>query len=235
MGATMSRSVLSAALVVVLAGCVGSPPPSLAVDRPPAAPLASAGADRFAADAAAVTLRPKDRLNLVVHSEPQLSLDGVRVDEDGGFDAPQVGRIQAAGRSAAEVAEEVRARLERDYLVSPRVSVNVVEYASHLVTVEGAVAQPGLYTFPPGTTLLGAVALARGPLRVARRDQVAIFRQANGERSVAVFDLDRVRSGAMVDPRLAPGDRVLIGFSGLGQAWQDFLSSAPLLALFTRF
>lgn len=39
----------------------------------------------------------------------------------------------------------------------------------------------------------------------------------------------------MVDPVLKPGDRVLIGFSGLAQAWQDFLTAAPLIAVFTRF
>ena len=36
-------------------------------------------------------------------------------------------------------------------------------------------------------------------------------------------------------PPPEPGDRVLIGFSGLAQAWQDFLTAAPLIAVFTRF
>lgn len=235
MGATLPRLAAVAALAASLAGCIAGRPPSLAVDGPGGAPLASAGPASFVDEAAPPVLRPKDRLNLIVHREPQLSLDAVQIDEAGGFDAPVAGRIQAAGRTTAEVAEDVRARLARDYLVAPSVSVNVADHASHLVTVEGAVTQPGLYTFPPGTTLLGGIALARGPLRVARQDQVAIFRSVAGARSVAVFDLARVRSGEMVDPRLEPGDRILIGFSGLGQAWQDFLSSASVLALFTRF
>lgn len=227
--------VLPMALPVTLGGCMAGGPPSLAHDRGLKAPVDQAGPLVFTEQAGRSTLRPKDRINLIVDREPQLSLAAVAVDEDGGFDAPAIGRVQAAGRSTEEVAAEVRSRLAREQLVDPRVSVNVADYGSHLVTVEGAVTQPGLYPFPPGTTLLGALALARGPLRVARRDQVAVFRGAGPERSVAVFDLDRVRAGEMVDPRLEPGDRVLIGFSGLGQAWQDFLSSAPLVALFTRF
>ena len=235
MGVIPIRCLLAVVFAAVIGGCGGSRPPSLATGMPPAPPLAGGEGDAFAAPGAGEILRPKDRLNLVVHREPQLSLENVRIDEDGGFAAPFVGRIRAAGRSTAEVAEDIRARLARDYLVNPQVTVNLAEPASHLVTVEGAVAQPGLYTFPPGTTLLGGIALARGPLRVARRDQVAIFRSDAGHRAVAVFDLDKVRSGEMLDPRLEPGDRIVIGFSGLGQAWLDFLSSASLLALFTRF
>lgn len=229
------RLALGAALLSLLAGCVASAPPVLDTSSSPSAPLAKAGPDGFPGLSQAIPIRAKDRISVRVLREPDLSLADVRIDEDGSFDMPYAGRIVAEGRQADDIAEEIRRKLGQSYLVDPRVSVNVIEYSSNLVTVEGAVAQPGIYPFQHDTTLLGAIALARGPVRVAKLNEVAIFRQERGERSVAVFDLRKVRSGQMVDPVLKPGDRVLIGFSGLAQAWQDFLTAAPLIAVFSRF
>ncbi len=229
------RPATTAALLFLLSGCVASAPPVLDMAAAPRAPLAQAGPSAFPALAQSVPIRAKDRISVRVLREPDLSLAEVRIDEDGFFDMPYAGRIRAEGRQADDIAEEIRRKLGQSYLVDPRVAVNVIEYASNLVTVEGAVAQPGIYSFQHDTTLLGAIALARGPSRVAKLNEVAIFRQERGERSVAVFDLRKVRSGEMVDPVLKPGDRVLIGFSGLAQVWQDFLTAAPLIAIFTRF
>mgnify|MGYP007056299579 FL=1 len=53
--------------------------------------------------------------------------------------------------------------------------------------------------------------------------------------AVAKFDYAQVRAGTMIDPVLAPGDRVVVGTSGLSQLWQDFLKAVPAFALFTRF
>lgn len=217
-----------------LSGCVRTVPTRIDTASAPLAPLTASAPGAFPVSNDAVLLNPKDRISVVVVREPQLSLPDVRIDEDGTFDMPVVGRIAAAGRTAAQISEEIRAGLGRNYLRQPIVSVNVVDFASNLVTVEGAVGQPGVYQFQPDTTLLGAIAMARGPVRSASLKQVAVFRTVRGVRSVATFDLASVRAGTMVDPVLMPGDRVLIGFSNLTQVWQDFLQSAPLLGIFTR-
>ena len=49
-----------------------------------------------------------------------------------------------------------------------------------------------------------------------------------------MFDIGQVRAGTMIDPVLQPGDRVMIGFDGLSQAWRDFLMTAPLIGVFSR-
>lgn len=230
----LRSATLLSVTVVALTGCVRTVPPSVDTSVPPAAPLAASAPDAFPMSNDAVQLAPKDRISIIVVREPQLSLTEVRIDEDGTFDMPAVGRVTAAGRTTSQIAEEIRTNLGRNYLRNPIVSVNVVDFASNLVTVEGAVTQPGVYQFQPDTTLLGAVAMARGPVRAASLKQVAIFRTVKGVRSVATFDLAAVRAGTMVDPALMPGDRVLIGFNNLTQAWQDFLMSAPLIGIFTR-
>lgn len=225
----------AALLLASLGGCVSSKPVVVDTAAPQAGPAAVTPGATFAGEPVATPLRPRDRLSVRVLREPDLSLEEVRVGEDGYFDMPQIGRIKAEGRAPAEISDEIRQRLAAEYLVNPRVAVNVVDYASHTVAVEGAVVQPGIYQFQPNTTLVGAVALAHGPSRIARLKQVAIFRQEAGQRSVAVFDLREVRAGRMIDPEIHPGDRVLVGYDGMQQTWLDILAAAPLLAVFTNY
>ncbi|MDY7098701.1 MAG: SLBB domain-containing protein [Pseudomonadota bacterium] len=112
------------------------------------------------------------------------------------------------------------------------VSVNIREYASHRVTVEGAVAQPGVFEFAPGARLSSAIAMARGPERSARTEQVAVFRQSANGIQVAKFDYGQIKQGTMLDPVLEPGDRVVMGTDGLSVFWQDFLRTVPAIGVF---
>ena len=227
-----ARFGLAAIGLLALAGCSNSHPTQLS--GPAAvAPLSGAPAV-FSEDPLVAVLHDNDQISVTVLREKELSLDRVTIGIDGSFEMPAIGKVQATGRNVGDVAAEIRSRLGKSYLVNPQVAVNIVEYGSLQVTVEGSVFAPGVFKFDPNTTLLGAVALARGPNRTAKLNQVAIFRKMGAERSVAVFDLKQVRAGQMVDPVLQPGDRVVVGFSGLSQAWQDFLMSVPVLALFTR-
>lgn len=181
------------------------------------------------------TLGPDDRISIVVAREPDLSISNLMIDANGTFSMPGVGRIKAAGHTPDELAQQIATSLAVNYINQPQVSINIVERASRRVTVEGAVTNPGIYPYPVGATLADAIALAHGPQRVAKLDRVAIFRTQGDVRSVAVFDFKLVRAGRMGDPRLMPGDRIEVGFSGLTQAWQDFLQAAPVFNVFTRF
>ena len=112
------------------------------------------------------------------------------------------------------------------------VSVNIATYASHLVTVEGAVENPGVYSFQPGARLSSAIALAAGPTRTANTEQVAVFREGPDGIMVAKFDYQQMSQGTMLDPVLEPGDRVVMGTDGLSVFWQDFLRSVPVFGIF---
>lgn len=175
-----------------------------------------------------------DVISVTVFREPEISLQNVVVDSSGGFQMPLLGRVEASGRTAEELSTNLTRQLDR-YIVSPSVAVNVITAASQRIVVEGAVNDPGIYQYSGETTLSGALALADGPTRVARLNQIAIFRSDGTERTVAVFDLSEIRAGRAPDPRLQPGDRIVVGFSGLRQAWQDFLQAVPLIGVFTRF
>lgn len=223
------------AATMLLSSCAGSPPPSPDMPRISPELMARPPVGQGNTPIAGQLLRPDDRISISVAREPTLSLENVRVAADGFVDLPYLGRIQAAGRTTTDVAREIRDHLAATYLTDPHVAVNVIEYSSHIVTVEGAVGHSGQFTFTQGTTLLGAVAAAGGPARVAKLDRILIFRNFGNERRVAVFNMKDLRSGKGLDPLLEPGDQVVVGFSDMQQGWLDFLQAVPVLGIFLRY
>ncbi len=205
--------------------------PGIAVSTPD---IASGQQDFSTAISRDYPLRPSDIISIMVFREEGLSMPQVAVSADGQISFPLVGSLTVAGMSPASVEQRLEELLEARYLREADVTVNVLDYTSHQVTVEGAVQEPGVYQFLPGTRLSGGVALANGLDRVAEPQQVAVFRQTESGMQIAKFDYAAVSSGAMLDPVLLPGDRIVIGVDGLEQFWQDFLKALPAFGLFTN-
>lgn len=227
-------AVSSGLVAAILTGCVQTRP------APPglisAAPIESAGQVGYSASINdAYQLHPGDVISLAVFREPALSIDKVPVSAEGTIAMPLIGVIKVGGRTAAEITDEVTRKLTGDYLLHPKVTFNVIEYASHLVSVEGGIIKPGVYQFQPGARLSTAIASSGGPTNVAKLRDIAIFRKSPDGMSVAKFDYDAINQGQMMDPVLQPEDRVVVGTSALSQAWQDMLKALPVFAIFTRF
>lgn len=183
----------------------------------------------------AYLLGPADVLNVAVLYEPELSLEDATVDSNGDITVPLIGTVSVRGKTAGQVGTEIERRLAGRYLRDPHVAVNVVEYARQSVTVEGAVESPGLYKIPGSSSLLQTVALARGPTRTAKLNEVIVFRTVNGQRMAAVFDLRRIRTGYEPDPLVLGGDTVVVGYSELKGAFRDFIGAAPALSVFRPY
>jgi polysaccharide biosynthesis/export protein len=175
---------------------------------------------------------PNDVLNLQVFLEPDLSNEELQVDNVGNIQMPLIGEIPAAGRSPSELAADISHRLGQRYIVDPQVVVSVKAAAARFVTVEGQVEKPGVYEIDREYTLLSAIARAESPTNVAKLDEVVVFRTINGERAAARFDLRDIRAGLAPDPQILGGDVVVVGFSAIRNAWQDFLRAAPIFNAF---
>jgi polysaccharide export outer membrane protein len=179
-------------------------------------------------------LRPADVISVNVFREPDLSIERVPIGADGVLSMPLLGPLTVQGLTTSELGTQLASRLAASGLKSPQVSVNVLDYLSHQVTVEGAVVEPGVFNFQPGSRLSSALSQAKGLDRIAKLDEVVIFRESDNGIAVARFDYGAVRQGTMIDPVLQPGDRVVVGISSLSQFWQDFLRAAPVFAIFTN-
>lgn len=175
---------------------------------------------------------PTDLLNVTVFQVPDLSLQEVRVDAAGGLQMPLIGVVRAAGRTPDELADDIAQALGSRYLRNPQVSVTVAEAASQKVTVDGAVMKPGVYLMRGRTTLLQAIAMAEGPSRIANLKEVAVFRDGENGRMVALFDLGQIRAGQMADPQIEGNDVIIVDTSRLNANIRDILQALPGLAVF---
>lgn len=185
----------------------------------PASPIASPPATAY-------RIGPQDVLDISVFKVPELTKT-VQVADSGTINLPLVGEIAATGRTAQEIERDLTKQLGAKYLQNPQVTVFVKEYNSQRVTIEGAVKKPGVYPIRGKSSLLQIIATAEGLTEVAEYD-VAVFREINGKRSAAKFDIEKIRSGDTEDPLLQQGDTVVVGTSALAVGYQNFLKAVPI-------
>jgi len=180
-------------------------------------------------------ISPFDALAINVFQEPDLSTPAsapLQVDASGNINMPLLGTVVAAGRTTDQLASVIAAGLASKYLKNPQVTVAVASSVPEKVTVQGEVNQPGIYDIKSKTTLLQAIALAKGETKLAATNQVAVFRTVNGQRMGALFDVDSIRRGSAADPVLMADDIVIVGHSRNKESWQNILSMNPLFGIF---
>ena len=221
--------VAASALALVLGGCAGSELPGGAAAYQAVPAL---NPDVPVKD---YLIGPLDTISVYVFKDPDLSLKDVQVDASGNVLLPLAGRVQAAGKSAGEVSDEIAKRLGDRFLENPQVTVTVEVAVSQKVTVEGSVMQPGVYEIKGPTSLLEAIALAHGTTRTASLSQIAVFRVVNGQRVGGVFNLSSIRRGAASDPEIIGNDVVVVGFSFVKSGWRDLLTAVPFVSIFKPF
>jgi polysaccharide export outer membrane protein len=222
---------LGVVTALALSGCASTPEPNIGAAA--TQPISELGQDGYSVKRPdTYLLRPTDKISVNVFREPDLSVETVRIGVEGNVSMPMLGSIPAAGMTAKQFEQDLTRRFAALGLKSPMVSVNVTEFASHMVTVEGSVEKPGVYSFQPGARLSTAIALASGTKRSAKTDQVAVFRESPEGIMIAKFDYGQVRQGTMLDPVLQPGDRVVIGTNGLSVFWEDLIKALPAFGVF---
>lgn len=171
-----------------------------------------------------------DVLKITVFQEPDLSLEEVPVDASGNILYPLIGNVSAVGKTSSELARDIADRLEQRFLVNPQVSIIVKESATQNVTVEGQVTRPGVFPITGSTTLLQAMAFAQGPTRIAKLDDITVFRKKGSAIYAARFDLEEIRRNRAPNPQILGGDIVVVGFSPTKSAFRDALQLMPALA-----
>ncbi len=177
----------------------------------------------------------QDILSVRVFQEPELSFEETQVDSSGLINFPLIGQVQAAGLTPLQLGNEIERRLGARYIRSPQVVVGVVTSVGQRVVVEGSVMEPGVYEVAGSSSLLKSIARAKGPTRTAATNEVVIFRQIDGQRMGAIFDLQAIREGKAPNPTIQGGDTIVVGFSGLKGAYRDILAAAPIFNVFARF
>ena len=176
-------------------------------------------------------LGPGDRVEVEVLGVSDLDRT-LTIDGSGRVDFPLVGPVTALGLTTGELASELEARLARNYLQDPQVTVTLDQQVSQRFTVLGSVGQPGQYPLIGDATLTDAISLARGTSETARLDEVVVFRTVEGQRMAARFDLQDILGGRAEDPAIYPRDRIVVGSDRNRTLLRDAVAFTPILGLF---
>jgi len=229
--AATGRAVGLLLVLTLLAGCSHTPKlggdPGLRVIQASALPppergdMTSTGRDYY--------VGPMDKLIIDVFGIPELVQREVQVDATGRISFPLAGVVDVSGHTPSEIEDIIARQMRANYVRDPKVTVNLKETVSQVVTVEGQVTKPGVYPVVGRMSLLRAMAVAGGTTEFSKLNDVVIFRQVRGERLAALYDLNAIRHGAYADPDVYANDVVMVGDSSSRRLFKDLLSIVPLI------
>lgn len=229
----VSKGVLALFGMALVAACAtrggNIPYPENNADfKAPDAPSAQIGST------AEYRISPLDKLQVTVFQVADLTRD-VDVDLGGNITMPLIGPVRAVDLTTAQLQDRLEQSFGERYLRNPDVTVTVRESSRRHITIDGAVRSPGQFQISGPTTLLQAVALARGTDETANPRRVAVFRQIDGRRNAAAFDLTAIRRGTADDPVIYTGDIIVVEGSRLRAIQRELFATLPLLTTFRPF
>jgi polysaccharide biosynthesis/export protein len=133
-----------------------------------------------------------DVVQLLVYQEDDLNLPRAPIAKDGTISHPLLGLIPVGGKTLDQAKQAIFELLQKDYLVDPRVSLTILEYAKIRFTVVGQANRLGTYEFPSNEplTLVQAVALAGGPTRSGSQ-KIKVQRVVDGSKKELHLNLDK--------------------------------------------
>ena len=219
------------AAVFMLGACAHQPLPvsSSQLTVLQEASLPEPGRGDLSADDRASLIGPLDVINVEVFGVPELTRE-LQVDLSGQIAMPLIGRVDARGKTPSELAAEVTTLLRGRYVRNPNVTINVKTSVSQVVTVDGEVKEPGLYPVTNQTTLMRAIASAKGLSEFGKLEDVVVLRTVNNRRMAGLYNLGAIRRGAYADPAIYANDVVVVGDSPARRLFKDVVSTAPLIA-----
>jgi polysaccharide export outer membrane protein len=148
---------------------------------------------------AAYRLDAGDKLRVVVYGQDGLT-NTYSIDAGGSITMPLIGAVAARGRTTAELASAITAKLRNGYIREPSVAVEIESYRPFFIL--GEVAAPGQYPYVPNMTVESAVAIAGGFSPRAKRDEVTLTH--TGASGTARYTVP-------LGTAVSPGDTVMVG------------------------
>jgi polysaccharide export outer membrane protein len=121
---------------------------------------------------------PQDIVTIAVYGQNDLN-GQFRIDGDGTFTFPLVGRVKASGLTVRQLENEI-VRLLKQFIKDPQVSVTVGQYKSRRLFIVGEVRSPGAYVLTGNMSLIEAIALAGSALATSSGEALIVRGGING-------------------------------------------------------
>lgn len=139
-------------------------------------------------------LGPGDEIRITVFGHPDLSGE-YEVDGMGRLALPLIQEVIADGLTLRKLEQVITDKLKPDFLINPKVSVDVLNYRPFYII--GEVKKPGSYAYVNGMTIVNAIAIAGGYTYRAKENDVLIIRAS---------DVTREKKSADHNVVVLPGD-----------------------------
>lgn len=131
-----------------------------------------------------------------------------RVGADGKIQLPFLGTIEASGKTARQLSDELGKALQAGgYFARPIMRVEVVSFASRYVIVLGAVASPGLVPVNRAYRLSEIIARVGG-IKDNGADHVIVRPETGAERRISMQAL--ATGDVSQDPYVTAGDKIFV-------------------------
>jgi len=137
-----------------------------------------------------------DQIKITVFNQQDLSGD-YTVSGAGHLALPLIGEVIVKDLTTKQVEEAIANKLKPDYLLNPRVSVQVLNFRPFYIL--GEVKEPKSYPYVDGMTYLNAVAIAGGFTYRAKEDHVIVTREINHQKTEIRMNMeDKVQPGDII-------------------------------------
>ena len=155
-------------------------------------------------------LHAGDSITVSVWKELELQRK-VIIRPDGRFSFPLAGEVQAAGRTADQIRQDIEGKLTK-YIPEAVVAVMVEDVSGNRIYVIGQVTKPGMYVMNPELTVLQALSLAGGGTPFAKLDNISVIRGTGAAQKTMPFRYDQVIEGKSLQQNIAlvSGDVVIV-------------------------
>jgi polysaccharide export outer membrane protein len=150
-----------------------------------------------------------DGLEIKVYDQDNVSVQA-HVRDDGRLALPLAGEIVAAGKTPLTLSREVEQRL-KEFIVNPRVTVNVTESVPISISVLGEVGSRGTLTLKPPITLIQVLAQSGGLSAFADEDSIYVLRKTPQFKRIRfTYDALLRNTGGAATFALRSGDVVVV-------------------------
>lgn len=139
-------------------------------------------------------LGPGDLLKITVFNQEDLSGE-YTINGSGQISLPLIGTVNTKDLTVKQVEQGIIDKLKPDYLLNPRVSVQVLNYRPYYIL--GEVKEPKSYPYIDGMTYINAIAVAGGYTYRAKEDHVVVIRMNDPQKRELTLSMDE---------KVLPGD-----------------------------
>lgn len=157
-------------------------------------------------------LGPEDVISVEVFgTQVQIySQPNIIVPPDGKVNYKLIGQINVRGRTVQDVEKEITEKLN-EYIIDPKVTVQLVQSHSMKYIVDGDVARPMVYEMTRRMTIREAIVNAGGILPTGDKSNVQIARaMPNGANTMIKVNFKELEKGKSLDEPIAPGDMIFV-------------------------